>query len=151
MNITYFTFLPFDKLSNIQLYKILEARQEVFQIEQGIHYNDCDKLDYQAWHLCLWSKDGEELMAYLRLLPPSPQKKYHSVGRVLTTSRYREQGFGKALMNELLTQYQEIIDDVPLTMSAQAYLREFYQRFGFSPESDVYMEEGIAHIRMTRY
>lgn len=146
------TFTAFSHLNNLQLYEILRARQQVFQIEQGIKYVDCDNKDLTAWHLCLWKEGTNELMAYLRVVPPRGQEgSHHSVGRVLTTSPFRGQGLGKAVMEELLSRYESIIGDVPLTMSAQAYLKNFYEAYDFIPESAVYHEEGIPHIRMTRH
>ncbi|HZH36493.1 MAG TPA: GNAT family N-acetyltransferase [Flavisolibacter sp.] len=35
-------------------------------------------------------------------------------------------------------------------MGAQLYLKKFYESFGFQQTSDVYMEDGIAHIYMVK-
>ncbi|MDO7161111.1 GNAT family N-acetyltransferase, partial [Acinetobacter baumannii] len=37
-----------------------------------------------------------------------------------------------------------------LYLGAQAHLQNFYARFGFTPVTDVYDEDGIAHIGMAR-
>ena len=38
----------------------------------------------------------------------------------------------------------------PVTIGAQLYLKKFYESFGFVQSSEVYIEDGIPHIEMTR-
>jgi ElaA protein len=35
-------------------------------------------------------------------------------------------------------------------MAAQLYLENFYQKFGFVSQGEVFLEEGIEHITMSR-
>jgi len=37
-----------------------------------------------------------------------------------------------------------------ITISAQKHLEEFYMNFDFQSDSEVYLEDDIPHIRMTR-
>ena len=67
---TTWIFSRFDQLTLEQLYGLLKARQEVFTMEQKIHYQDLDELDKQAWHLLAWNEANQEADAYLRILPP---------------------------------------------------------------------------------
>ncbi|SMF06679.1 GNAT family N-acetyltransferase [Pseudobacteriovorax antillogorgiicola] len=140
-------FSPFSELSPEQVYQILKVRQEVFIIEQEIYYVDTDDRDQDAWHLFAWDEDKREVYAYLRLLPPGKMAT-HSVGRVLTSRSHRGQGLGKQLMAEFMQQVQERWGAIPLSMSAQSHLEEFYRPFGFETVSEPYWEEGILHIRM---
>ena len=43
---------------------------------------------------------------------------------------------------------QEEFGHIPLGMSAQVYLENFYQGFGFKTSSEPYIEEDIEHIKM---
>ena len=145
-----FSFKSFNELTVEELYKILKARQEVFQMEQEIRYVDCDDVDLHCHHLCLWSdsNDSKELIAYLRLLPIGKYR-FPGVGRVLTHKKYRGKGHGKQLMNYLVKTVAKENNFPGISMSAQAYLEKFYQDFGFKTESEIYMEEGIEHIEMS--
>ena len=65
----HWTLYSFDQLTAPQLYALLQARSEVFVLEQQCPYQDLDGKDHQALHLCCWS-GREDLLAYARLLPP---------------------------------------------------------------------------------
>ncbi|HET9237787.1 MAG TPA: GNAT family N-acetyltransferase [Oligoflexus sp.] len=136
-----------ETLSKRELYAILKARQEVFVVDQKIRYVDADGKDFQSYHLSGWK--GEELVAYLRVIPGNTAGTY-KIGRVLTRLDFRGQGHGEALMHELLQLAARELGRCHLTMAAQLYLEKFYQKFGFVSEGAVFLEEGIQHITMSR-
>lgn len=139
----------FTQLDGGQVYRILQARQEVFAVEQGINYQDCDGCDLDAHHL--FCDDGRRVVAYLRALAPGA--KYPDAaafGRVLTVPERRRQGLGLALVEEGIARICGQWPGRAISISSQSYLARFYQRFGFATEGAPYMEEGIEHIRMTR-
>ena len=39
---------------------------------------------------------------------------------------------------------------VPIKIGAQLYLKKFYESFGFIQWSDMYLEDGIEHIKMLK-
>lgn len=136
-----------ETLSKRELYAILQARQEVFVVDQEIRYVDADGKDFKSYHLSGWQND--ELIAYLRVIPWDDAGTY-KIGRVLTRLVFRGQGRGEALMHELLRLVPKELGHCHLTMAAQLYLEKFYQKFGFVSEGDVFLEEGIQHITMSR-
>ncbi|HYX35888.1 MAG TPA: GNAT family N-acetyltransferase [Oligoflexus sp.] len=136
-----------DELSKTELYAILRARQEVFVVDQKIRYVDADGKDFSCFHLSGWVHD--ELVAYLRVIPV-PETGVYKIGRVLTRLAYRGQGLGQGLMQELLRRATHELAPCHLTMAAQLYLENFYQKFGFVSEGAVFWEEGIEHITMSR-
>jgi ElaA protein len=136
-----------ETLSKRELYAILAARQEVFVVDQKIRYVDADGKDFSSFHLSGWQKD--ELVAYLRVIPSTVPRCY-KIGRVLTRLPYRGHGHGEALMQELLRVVPRELGDCHLTMAAQLYLEKFYQKFGFVSEGEVFLEEAIQHITMSR-
>jgi ElaA protein len=136
-----------DSLSKHELYAILAARQEVFIVDQKIRYVDADGRDFGSFHLSGWQKD--ELVAYLRVMP-LPVSGHFKIGRVLTRLAWRGQGHGEALMEELLRRAAQEFGPCHLTMAAQLYLEKFYQKFGFVSEGQVFHEEGLPHITMSR-
>ncbi len=139
---------PFDELEAGELYRILQARANVFVIEQTCIYPDCDDKDYDAQHMSLW--DSGQLAAYCRILPTGVSyPNYCSIGRVLSTTAFRGQGYGRAVM-EYAIEYctQQYTQDIKI--SAQCYLEKFYQSLGFESVGESYLEDNIPHIAMIR-
>lgn len=139
---------PFSSLDANELYNILMLRNEVFIVEQACAYQDLDGKDEGAHHLMGW-EDGA-LVAYTRLLPPGLAYSEASIGRVVTSPRQRGRGLGKELMRRSIDKCRELFDDAPLRIGAQHYLLKFYSAFGFRPEGDIYLEDGIPHISMIK-
>lgn len=141
----------FEELTGRELYAILALRQEVFVVEQQCPYLDCDGLDLDAWHL-VGHQPGNHTgpIAYLRVIPPRKQGDVPAIGRLLTHLSIRKNGVGRELLAEALERIEKLYPRLPVRMSAQSYLLDFYQCFGFSPVSEVYDEDGIPHITLIR-
>ena len=138
----------FDALSQYQLYEVMQARQDVFAVEQNCVYRDADGADQFSWHLIGRKKD--ELLAYCRVVDPGVKYMEVSIGRVLTTAKARGTGLGKALLAKAITQIEKTYPASPIRISAQHYLQRYYQGFGFNAVSRPYDEDGIWHIEMLR-
>ena len=138
----------FEELSIHELYAILQLRNEVFIIEQNCIYPDLDYRDQPALHLMCW--DVEKLIGYTRILPPGISYSIPSIGRVVTASSARKTGIGKELMSKSIEACINLYGDINITLSAQFYLKKFYESFGFKASGDKYLEDGIDHIKMTR-
>lgn len=119
-------------------------RIKVFIVEQHCPYQEIDNEDSQALHLRLM--DGNQLVAYTRILVNEDPIRF---GRVLVTVPYRGQGYGKAILQKTIdTITERFPDQKTIEISAQEYLLDFYQSFGFKPISQVYLEDDIPHIDM---
>jgi ElaA protein len=90
------------------------------------------------------------LVAYLRAVDPGVKYAQPSIGRVLTAPEMRGRGLGRALMHEGLARCAAQWPGQVLRISAQARLRAFYAGLAFEAASDEYLEDGIAHLEMTR-
>lgn len=144
---TTWTTITFSDLTNIELYKILQVRNEVFIVEQNCPYQDCDEKDFAAYHLCAWQNN--QLVAYSRLLPPGiSHPENASIGRVLTASSARRQNLGKELMTRSIRKIYTLFGRIDIAISAQYYLKNFYELFSFIQVSEIYLEDDIPHIRM---
>ena len=141
-------WLRFDEISTSLLYDILRLRQEVFVIEQNCVYLDVDGWDGSALHLI--GRDAKGIVAYARVFGPGVKYPEASVGRVLTAMRARRTGAGRALMTEAVRGVDERWPGAAIRLDAQQYLVEFYRSFGFDVTSNVYIEDGIPHVRMLR-
>jgi len=146
MNEINWQLKSFDELTNLEVYKLLKARSEVFVVEQNCVYLDTDGKDIASYHLCGWI--GDELAAYVRILPAGLAFEEVSIGRVLTHPSFRSKGMGKLLMKEAIAQTEAIYGKVPVRIGAQLYLEKFYTALGFRQVSDQYLEDDIPHIEM---
>jgi ElaA protein len=139
----------FSELSNAEVYKILQLRNEVFIVEQNCVYQDCDNKDFKAWHLCAWNE--ENLVAYTRLFDKGiSYPDAASIGRVLTAPAFRGQNLGKELMLHSIKKIGELFGETTIRISAQLYLKRFYESFSFVQKGGVYLEDGIEHICMIK-
>jgi ElaA protein len=136
----------FDELTTTELYAILQLRNEVFVVEQNCVYPDIDGKDKKSYHLMCWH--NENLVAYTRLLPQGISFTEASIGRVLTSIRYRGLGIGITLMEKSISLTKEIYHTNTIKIGAQLYLEKFYSGFGFKTVSEVYLEDDIEHVDM---
>jgi len=142
----------FDELSCSELYAILKLRQEVFVVEQKCIYPDCDGLDKKAWHLrgMISTNSRYTLGTYLRVIFPGTEKRYPAIGRLLTREKLRCRGIAGQLIEQAISRIDKIYPGSPIQLSAQLYLKPFYNSFGFISTSAPYDEDGITHIEMIR-
>lgn len=140
----------FTALTPAKLQRIHAGRQEVFVVEQNCAYLDADQYDEVCHHLMGWRSVGDALVmaAYLRIKPPGNKYAEPSLGRVITTKIGRGQGLGRELIRRGLAAAQELYPDHGNRISAQHYLEQFYQSFGFVTVSGIYDEDGIPHVEM---
>jgi ElaA protein len=144
----HWTKKKFDELSVAELYTILRLRAEVFVVEQNCAYLDTDNKDQYCHHLMGWKDD--ELIAYTRLVPPGVSYAYPSIGRVVTSPTARRGGFGRMLMEKSIEETISLYGKTPIRIGAQLYLKDFYTSLGFITSSEIYLEDGIEHIEMTK-
>ena len=137
----------FGELTLDELYSILELRSKVFVVEQHCIYNDPDGKDQVAWHLM--GTEEDQLIAYSRILPPRVVYADPAIGRVVTSPSKRKSGLGTELMNRSIKHCEDLFGKTSITLSAQAYLKKFYESLGFSAIGDEYLDDGIPHIKMT--
>lgn len=140
------TVKSFSELTVPELYEILHLRCKVFVVEQDAPYLDLDYKDQLALHLCGYVDD--KLVAYSRLFKSGDYFKQASIGRVVVATEYRRFGYGHALMDEAIRLQKDILNEHKITISAQLYLKFFYESHGFIKTSEEYLEDGIPHIQM---
>ena len=61
---------------------------------------------------------------------------------------FRQHGLGKTLLGFAVQTARQAYPGLPLRMSAQAHLVNFYKAAGFQQVSEPYLEDGIPHIEM---
>ena len=146
MNELTFIYKPFTELTPHELYEILKLRNEVFVVEQNCVFLDADDKDQVSIHVMCWQ--NELLAGYTRLVPAGVSYDDPSIGRVVTSPKVRQAGIGKLLMNYSIRTSYDVFGKTTITIGAQFYLRNFYTSLGFQHCSDIYLEDGIQHIKM---
>jgi len=143
-----FKIKPFNELSVTELYQSLQLRSDVFIVEQNCVYPDLDGKDAKALHL-LGVYEGN-IVAYARLFGPGYYFDNASIGRVVINTEYRDRKWGHNLMQAAIAGIEEHYNTAAITISAQLYLKKFYESHGFEQDGEGYLEDDIPHIRMHR-
>ena len=135
----------FSQLTIDELYELLRVRSEVFVVEQNCVYQDLDGDDQQSIHL--WLTEEDKVVALARVCPAGTHMKEISIGRVITTERGK--GFGRQIMLHAIDAAIEHFNAERIDIEAQEYAKGFYESVGFKQSSDIFMLDGIPHIKMT--
>ena len=138
----------FSDLSVDELYEILKLRSDVFVVEQNCVYSDLDDLDRNGMHI--WIEADGKVSTYARLLQPATRFPKASIGRVVTHPEFRNRGLSRKLMFESIRVITEEWGEKEIKISAQKYLRKFYESLGFKVVTNEYLEDGIPHYGMLR-
>ena len=141
-----FIVKSFDELTTNELYQILKLREEVFIIEQNCIYQDIDDYDQRAYHIM--GIVNNEVQAYARIFSPGIKYTDCSIGRVVVRKNQRLNFYGKYLMEHAIKFINDKFHGISISISAQLYLKKFYEEFRFKAVNDVYDEDGIPHIKM---
>lgn len=134
----------FDQLNINELYEILKVRQDIFILEQQCLYPDIDFIDKKSLHIFYQEKG--KIIAYLRLFERDTYT--CQFGRIISLNR--RQGFGTSLINESLRWLKQKKKYTKVYIEAQKYAIEFYEKLGFHAISNVFLEDGIEHVKMER-
>jgi ElaA protein len=143
-----FIIKNFLELNTTELYEILQLRSEVFVVEQDCVYQDIDFKDQKALHV--FGYKNNKIVAYTRIFKSGDYFDNASIGRVLVVASERKYGFGHDLMKASITAINAHFKVTKITISAQKYLKKFYELHQFTQVGEEYLEDGIPHIRMDR-
>ena len=132
----------FHELSVEELFEIYKLRVAVFVVEQQCPYQEIDDADRSAYHAYL--KDESGIQAYIRVLPKGISEV--SLGRVIAVKR--RCGLGSRILSAGIQLAKEKFHADSIVIEAQVYARKLYEKAGFIPISDEFLEDGIPHIKM---
>jgi ElaA protein len=143
-----FIIKSFSELTTSELYQILQLRSEVFVVEQDCVYQDIDFKDQKALHVLGYKNNT--IIAYTRIFKPGDYFENASIGRVVVKQLERKYGYGHELMKVSIEAIKDAFHQEKITISAQLYLKKFYESHGFIQVGETYLEDGIPHIRMDK-
>ncbi|MDO9274329.1 MAG: GNAT family N-acetyltransferase [Lutibacter sp.] len=138
----------FSELSTKELYAILQLRAEVFVVEQNCVYQDIDGKDEKALHVIGFKKD--KIVAYCRIFKPGDYFEKAGIGRVVVAKNERKFGYGHVIFQHSVEAVKEYFKETSIKISAQLYLKKFYESHGFVQVGEGYLEDDIPHIAMIK-
>lgn len=134
----------FGELSLTELYEILKARSQIFILEQNMHCQDMDGIDFEARHFFL--EENSKILAYLRAFYTDDSKSVVKIGRVLSITH--GVGLGADIMKRAIADIKKNMKCQILSLNSQKSAIGFYEKLGFKTISDEFLEEGVIHLKM---
>lgn len=137
------------ELTPEQVYSIAKLRTDVFLVEQKVDEAELDGRDLEPTTVHYFIEDAAGMAAYLRTLEnpaPTHREARHAIGRVVVRADRRGEGLAQVLL-------ERAIGDLAghaIEIHSQEYIVPLYERLGFEPFGDVYLEAGIPHRSMYR-
>lgn len=138
----------YQQLSLDELYSLLQLRSEVFVVEQDCIYQDIDYKDQKALHVLGYK--NKKLVAYTRLFKPGEYFEFASIGRVIVKEDERKYRYGYDIMEASIKAIKDYYSETNIKISAQVYLKKFYNNLGFKEVGETYLEDGIPHVVMIK-
>ena len=121
----------------------LALRYDVFCIEQGVSLDEeRDGRDDEALHLV--GVDGGAVVATCRLLKEGSEVK---LGRMAVATSHRGRRLAAALLVEADVRAREL-GARRIVLAAQLTAQAVYERAGYAPYGDVFLDAGIEHVMM---
>ena len=131
----------FDELTKEELYEILRLRVDIFVVEQECPYPEIDGKDYDAFHI--YVENQGQILAYSRVY--EEEGEVH-IGRII--SKERRKGHATLILKEAIRVACENYQARKIVIEAQTYAKSLYAKVGFVEDSEIYLLDGIEHIKM---
>jgi ElaA protein len=137
----------YPELTTNEFHDIIALRLKAFVVEQNCSYLDLDGKDKKCYHLIC--RDGfGKVVATARILPPGISYTEVSIGRVVLDQEIRGKGIGHQLMEQSMKFINEEFGAVPVRISAQKHLENYYKSHNFFSTGKEYLEDEIPHVEM---
>lgn len=123
-------------------------RTAIFVEEQGVpavdEFDAYDTLDAEARHILLYVDGVPAASSRLRIV-----EQVAKLERICVMLDYRKHGLGRILIDKL--EQMAIAEGLEKAkLHAQVQASGFYERLGYAPASEVFMEDGIPHLLMIK-
>jgi predicted GNAT family N-acyltransferase len=130
------------------LRKAFDIRKAVFVEEQGVpledEFDEFDNLNGQCEHILVYY--GEQPVGTGRVRWVD---EFGKLERICILEPYRKFGLGKVIITAL----EEIAQERGATrvkLHGQTHAEGFYKKLGYQSSSNVFLEDGIPHLLMTK-
>ncbi|EJS68854.1 GNAT family N-acetyltransferase [Bacillus cereus] len=123
-------------------------RKEVFVKEQGVpladEFDTFDEIGEECKHILVYYNEIPVGTGRIRFVEGTGK-----LERICILKDYRKYGLGKVIIQTL----EEIACNkqaIKVKLHGQTQAEGFYKKLGYQTSSDVFMEDGIPHILMTK-
>ena len=134
--------------SNEDLETVFSIRKEVFVKEQGVPLSDefdqFDHLDSTCKHILVFYNGQPVGTGRLRIV-----EEYGKLERICVLQEFRQFGLGKTIV-QALEEIAKTQGVSKVKLHGQKHAEGFYHKLGYQTASDIFMEDGIPHILMTK-
>lgn len=134
----------FSELTTKELFEILYLRTKIFVVDQNRIYQEVDDHDLESIHI--FNIIDGKIAAYARVFPQNGNVTF---GRVVTDPKYRGQGLGNELMEQVLNAIKENYPAKTIEIEAQVQVEGFYKKFGFQTHGEPFLFNHTPHLKMT--
>lgn len=132
----------FDTLSQ----EAIDIRTAVFIEEQGFQ-QEFDEIDNNAYHLIIYENNIP--IANGRLYKDNTEENAYIIGRLAVIKTHRNKHLGAKLMMLLESQAKKLHAN-KISLSAQCQAQKFYEKLGYIPQGEIYLDEHCPHIHMEK-
>lgn len=119
-------------------------REEVFVREQGFE-NEFDEIDERAIHLVLYNQNQAAGTCRVYVY----DQDVYAIGRIALMPAYRQKGMGRILLDAAEQEIRKA-GGTQIHLSAQCRISAFYQKQGYQPVGEIYLDESCPHIAMEK-
>jgi ElaA protein len=137
----------YNDLSLNEFHDLIALRIAVFVIEQNCPYQELDGKDKKSYHLICRNGNGT-IVSTARIIPPGIAYPQVAIGRVVADASARGLGLGHELMRQCMRFIVDEFGKVPVILSAQKHLENYYASHGFVSTGKEYLEDNIPHVEM---
>ena len=128
-----------------ELQDAFDIRLKVFVEEQGVpRENELDEYEDLSEHLVLYEDNRPVATGRFRVVHGDAK-----LQRICVLKEYRKLGLGKTVIESLESIAREKGCKTAI-LGAQIQAKEFYEKLGYTQSSDLFMDEGIPHVEMTK-
>ncbi|PFM63389.1 GNAT family N-acetyltransferase [Bacillus cereus] len=123
-------------------------RKEVFVKEQGVPLEDefdtFDRIGEECKHILVYYNELSVGTGRIRFVD-----EIGKLERICILKDYRKYGLGKVII-QALEEIARNKEANKVKLHGQTHAEGFYKKLGYQTSSDVFMEDGIPHILMTK-
>ncbi len=119
-------------------------RQTVFIDEQKF-IDEFDDIDNTAYHVVGYKSDKPIVCA--RFFRDGNNEYY--IGRIAVLKEFRGKGLGSEIVEFCENEIKKL-GEKSVSLSAQLRASDFYKKMNFNTTGEVYMDEHVEHIKMTK-
>ncbi|PRQ11792.1 GNAT family N-acetyltransferase [Corynebacterium sp. 13CS0277] len=162
----FFAVSPLSALSALEVHNLYKLRVDVFVHEQRCPYAEIDDIDALDSTAHMQAFDSNKVLRGTARVyavdtatfarecglesVPTDSAQVAEIGRVCVDLESRNTGLGKELMEQALRLAEETYPGLPIVITAQAHLGDFYSQFGFTRIGEDFDWDGIMHTPMLR-